>query len=319
MDENRDMPSVVTHCDWGRDTKKRWMAVAVHAGHKWMIASPEPVGDTSNLIERLKERRTEDGAVLVGFDFPIGLPAQYGERTKLKDFKQALQEFGHGVWSDWYRVAEHQSEISVRRPFYPMRPGGTTQLHLFDGLGLQGGDALLRRCERATKDQPAACMLFWTLGGNQVGKAAITGWQEVISPHIGKAGLWPFDGQLHDLIATNDVVFAETYPAVVYPQLDIPRNLQWSKRKQAGRQAVSSYLLKRLDQQPVVVAEEVRELIADGFTAASSGEDQFDATVGLLGMLDVVEGRRPEGVPDQPAVQQWEGWILGRQIDIEPG
>jgi len=34
------------------------------------------------------------------------------------------------------------------------------------------GKDLLRLCERATPDRGDACMLFWTLGGNQVGKAA---------------------------------------------------------------------------------------------------------------------------------------------------
>ncbi|HCD85061.1 MAG TPA: DUF429 domain-containing protein, partial [Agrobacterium sp.] len=40
---------------------------------------------------------------------------------------------------------------------------------------------------------------------------------------------------------------------------------------------------------------------------------RFDAVVGLLGMLDVVDGRRDEGSPDIEAVQQWEGWILGHR------
>jgi hypothetical protein len=41
---------------------------------------------------------------------------------------------------------------------------------------------LRRQCERATPTRRAACPLFWTLGSNQVGKAAISGWQEVIAP-----------------------------------------------------------------------------------------------------------------------------------------
>lgn len=54
--------------------------------------------------------------------------------------------------------------------------------HLFDLLGFTNGTELLRRCERATADRSDACTLFWTLGANQVGKAAINGWQEVIIP-----------------------------------------------------------------------------------------------------------------------------------------
>ena len=64
----------------------------------------------------------------------------------------------------------------------------------------------------------------------------------------------------------------------------------------AGAFAISAIAapqnLQRLD---AAVREELARAVKDGFTATSSGEDQFDAVVGLLGMLDVVEGHRPEG------------------------
>jgi len=37
--------------------------------------------------------------------------------------------------------------------------------------------------------------------------------------------------------------------------------------------------------------------------------------VGLLGMLNVVLGRRPSGEPDDPLVRRLEGWILGQTAD----
>jgi hypothetical protein len=53
------------------------------------------------------------------------------------------------------------------------------------------------------------------------------------------------------------------------------------------------------------------DAVGDGFGARGDGDDRFDATVGLLGMIEVIEGRRPER---SPAIQhvEWEGWILGR-------
>lgn len=205
-------PSIVVHCDWGKDASKRVMAVARREGAKWKIELPEKVGEAKSLLQRLRKRADGQGAVFLGFDFPIGLPTFYGEATGLADFRAALRAFGSGKWSKWYMVCDTADEISVRRPFFPMRPGGTSQQHLLTGLGAASHDALLRRCERATAMRPAACMLFWTLGGNQVGKGAIAGWQEVIVPNLDQIGLWPFDGDLERLLADRDVVIAETYP-----------------------------------------------------------------------------------------------------------
>ncbi|MCD2184467.1 hypothetical protein [Rhizobium sp. GN54] len=55
--------------------------------------------------------------------------------------------------------------------------------------------------------------------------------------------------------------------------------------------------------------------INDGFGSDKAGEDRFDAVIGLLGMLDVVDGRRGKGIPAIDAVRKWEGWILGHHRD----
>ncbi|NHT74205.1 MULTISPECIES: DUF429 domain-containing protein [Rhizobiaceae] len=305
--------SVIAHCDWSIDMSKRWMAVAVAAPQSgWVIGVPEPVGDTASLIDRLQRRAVIGGSVLVGFDFPIGLPRSYGQKTEFKSFRDALAGFGKGAWSDWYKVAEHRDQISVHRPFYPMGPGGTKRAHLLEGLGVNETADLLRRCERSTADRQAACSLFWTLGGNQVGKAALAGWREVILPRLDNVGLWPFDGSLLELTAVHPVVLAETYPGDVYAQLGIPRRPVWSKRQQFGRRAVGNHLQRWITRRAHVDASAILELIEDGFGSDKTGEDRFDATVGLLGMIDVVTEARPEGAPTDDAVKTWEGWILGQ-------
>ncbi|WP_245947653.1 DUF429 domain-containing protein [Jannaschia seohaensis] len=305
----------MAHCDWSKDPKKRSMAVARRSDGKWEIALPEAVGRTDRLFDTLKNRALHDGALLLGFDFPIGVPAFYGEATGLGDFRTALRSFGTGRWSDWYSVCEDAAEISVARPFYPMRPGGRKRHHLLTGLGAPTPDALLRRCEHGTATRPAACMLFWTLGGNQVGKGAITGWQEVIAPNIDGIGLWPFDGELDRLLATNDIVVAETYPGDVYGQIGIPRRPPWSKRRREGRASVAGSLTDWLKARDVDFEPGLGSLIEDGFGPGPTGEDPFDALVGLLGMLDVVEGRLEPGNPRDPAIERWEGWILGQQAE----
>ena len=51
-------------------------------------------------------------------------------------------------------------------------------------------------------------------------------------------------------------------------------------------------------------------MISDGFP---DGDDAFDATVGLFGMLGVVLGQRRSGEPQDKAITAIEGWILGQK------
>lgn len=306
--------AVVAHCDWSMDHKKRWMAVAIKRGRHWHVQSPELVGDTSNLFDRLQRRAVDPGALLIGFDFPIGLPEAYARAAGVDSFREALTIFGSGIWSDWYSVADHRDHISLHRPFYPARPGGTARAHLFDALGISTSSSLLRVCERATPDRQAACMLFWTLGGNQVGKGAISGWREIIVPRLDQIGLWPFDGSLAELANSKPVIVAETYPGDVYRQIGMPRG-GWSKTRQADRTRMGLSILPWLAARPNLDTGLLQPFIEDGFGSDKAGEDRFDAVVGLLGMLDVVDKRRGEGAPVIDAVRIWEGWILGHHRD----
>lgn len=73
---------------------------------------------------------------LLGFDFPIGLPIAYASQAGIDDFRSFLPEFGQGEWESFYLPATTPDEISLRRPFYPRRPGGTKQQHLIEALGV---------------------------------------------------------------------------------------------------------------------------------------------------------------------------------------
>lgn len=302
--------TVVAHCDWGLDARKRWMAAAKLNQGVWTIEPPELVGESGRLLSRLSAHSGRAGSLLIGFDFPIGLPRWYAERAGFNSFREALSVFGTHEWDQWFDVAEHHSQISVHRPFYPMRPGGTRRLHQIEALGAAGGDLLLRECERATNDRQAACSLFWTLGGNQVGKGAISGWREVIIPNLATVGLWPFDGDLHSLSSRCPVVLAETYPGDVYHQLGITRR-SWSKRRQLDRERISRFISDWLAIRPNLDASKVSPQVADGFGSDSAGEDRFDALVGLLGMLSVVTDERKERSQVADDVLGLEGWILG--------
>lgn len=308
------LPRVIAHCDWSIHPGKRWMAVALRDADSpgWQIGVPEPVGATATFLARLAARSTAPGPVLVGVDFPIGVPAAYGAATGLANFAALLGTVGSGAWDRWFDVCDERADIGIHRPFYPARPGGRRREHLLTGLGHADAADLLRACERKTDQRPAACSLFWTLGGNQVGKAALAGWREVLQPQGARIALWPFDGALHDLLRGDRTIVAETYPGDTYHRLGIGRRPVWSKRSQAGRTSVAPPLLDWLAQRGHAQAPGLAAAIRDGFGAHASGEDQFDALVGLCGMLDVVDGHRAEGPPLDAQVGRWEGWVLGQ-------
>lgn len=312
-------PTLVAHADWSVDARKRWVAVAVRARNEWHLTAPEPVGDPANLLQRLRER-AGGGPTVAGFDFPIGLPAAYANRVGVRDFRAFLDALGRPPWERFFDVAERPADIALHRPFYPFRPGGARRAHLLSALGADDTDGLRRRCERPTARRSAAECLFWTLGGKQVGKAALAGWREVLIPArwTRSAALWPFDGRLADLLQRPGDVVLETYPAGFYHHLGVrfggPGN---GKRAQAARRANAGPLLdfgRRASDRgrPVHVDDVFVESISDGFGNRHDGEDRFDAAVGLFGMLNLILGLEPFHEPTDPVVRAVEGWIFGQ-------
>lgn len=86
----------------------------------------------------------------------------------------------------------------------------------------------------------------------------------------------------------------------------------WSKRRQIDRQSQAARLLHWAERASVELHEDLRDQINDGFGNSSTGEDRFDATVGLFGMLEVISGRRSSGEPDDSKISSVEGWIFGQ-------
>ncbi len=299
------------HSDWSVSAAGRWVARADRTDAGWRVMPPRPVGDCAAFVDGLW---TLPGPVLAGFDFPLGLPEAYGRTTGLGSFPAALDAFGQGDWADVFRVAETASEISTRRPFYPrVSSAEARQRHLLDALGVADMDGLRRRCERATPTRRAANALFWTLGGSQVGKAAIDGWQQVIMPARRRGALlWPFEGSLSELAATAAPVLAETYPAEAYGHVGVSFLPRMSKRRTEDRRAAMRDLPGWAGRHGVSFTADLAARLDDGFGTSRNGEDAFDALIGVLGMIEVVDGRRPEHPAARAREEAWEGWILGQ-------
>ena len=313
LESDAKMFATLVHADWSVHPSKRWLALARRRRCGWTVFSLSGIGAVHEYLDWLFAA-TAAGPVLAGFDFPIGLPYSFGARTGQTSFRAALAAFGRGRWSRFYDVAGRPGEIALERPFYPKRAErGTRQMHLLRAHGAATIDALRRRCDLRTSVRSAACPLFWTLGPSQVGKAAITGWQEIVAPAMARgAGIWPFDGDLEVLARAHRLVIAETYPAEAYHHLKVGFARHESKRRAKDRASRASAIFEWASAYSVSFDPAIHQWIDSGCGFDRLGEDRFDALLGLLSMIEVAEGRRSDGAPDDESVRRWEGWILGQ-------
>ncbi len=303
-------PTLVYHADWGTKKEKRWCAKATLGtdGH-YTAYAPNLVGNLGSLIEQLSREAGETGCAFAGFDFPIGVPEFYAKRADISSFRALLPKLGCDKWKDFYSVRDDPGHISVHRPFYPNgKFKGRRKDDLFRGHGVKDVVPLLRRCDRGGDGLKEACCLFWTLGPNQVGKAAIIGWRDVLAPALRNVSLWPFDGSLPSLLLPGTVVVAETWPAECYGWFS--KDPLRSKGNQDDREEFGTSLLRWADDHTVAVEDGLKKEIQGGFP---QGDDTFDAVVGLLGMLQVCLGHRSPGEPEEREVREIEGWIQGRE------
>ena len=124
--------------------------------------------------------------------------------------------------------------------------------------------------------------------------------------------MWPFDGDLAGLLRDGGVVAAEVYPAACAEWLRVGFGRRESKRRQGDRRLRAAALLDAAASLGVLVTGGIRDRVEDGFGSGATGEDAFDAFVGMLGMVHVLRGRRPVGPPPERAgLAALEGWVLG--------
>jgi hypothetical protein len=287
------------------------MTVATRHADIWRVSAAEPVGAVDDLLSRLLAR-ANGGAVALGVDLPVGAPRAYAAHCAEAGFIDFLR--GIASRPDFFRVCDTLEEIRLDRPFYPQRGvRRMTRLSHAAALGLGDAAGLSRLCDRATPDRPAGAPVFWTLGANQSGKAAIAAWRDLLLPALLSSAplrLWPFEGAFGDLMAPGTVALAETYPAEALRHLGI--RVRGSKRRQSDRAALAPALLAALARLSAVPEDGLTDAIADGFGADAAGEDRFDSLLGLLCVLNVLAGNRPDTAPDDPWIRRWEGWVLGQ-------
>jgi hypothetical protein len=303
--------ALAAHADWSVDPRKRWVAVARQHGAGWKLAAPRPVGDVTTFLARLRAEAA-GGAVALGLDLPLGVPRAYAAQRPETNFLDFLRASSN--WPDFFRVCATLDEVRAERPFYPARGlSGMTRAAHAAALGLGGASGLSRLCDRATMERPAGAPVFWTLGANQSGKAAIAAWRDVLLPALlggEDVRVWPFAGAFRSLLAAGAVAVAETYPAEALRHLGI--RLAGSKRRQTDRAAVAPGLRAALARLGVVPDAALLAAVADGFGPDAAGEDRFDCVLGALCVMNVLAGNRPDDAPDDVWIRRWEGWVLGQ-------
>lgn len=291
------------------DPRKRWVSIARRRGGEWRAEAPRPVGDPAALVAALL---AEGVPVVLGLDLPLGLPRGHAATRREADFPAFLR--GLTGSPDFFLVSPTLATVGPERPFYPARGlRGMTRAAHAAALGLAGPAALNRWCDLATPERPAGAPLFWTLGANQTGKAAISAWRDWLAPALSVGAplrLWPFQGGLHALLAPGRAVLAEVYPAEALRHLGL--RLSGSKRVPEVRRAAAPELRAALARLRVRAGAPLRRAIEEGFGADAPGEDRFDSLLGLLCVVAVLDGARPDFVPDDPWVRRWEGWVLGQ-------
>lgn len=293
------------------------MTIARREGAGWRLEAPAAVPDPLRLVADLaRAAEAAGGAALLGLDFPIGLPLGFVRRAGLGDagFLPFLDRAHDGPFLE---PAAALDEVSPARPFFPAGPvaGRGLKAAFLARLGLDAR-SVLRLCDRRGKTVRAACGLFWTLGADQVGKAAIAGWRELLLParRLGlPVAVWPFEGDLNALGRPGRVVLAEAYPAEAYARVGLGRPTR--KRDPAWRAAQAAAILAFAADQGVALSPEANAAVRGGFGPSPDGEDAFDSFLGALGMIPVAAGGHPERPPLPPEVLAWEGWMLGR-VDL---
>jgi hypothetical protein len=300
---------IAAHADWSTDPRKRWVTIARRGADCWRAEAPVPVGDPAAMAAALV---AEGVPVAIGLDLPLGVPRGFAAGQTEAGFVDFLR--GLATRPDFFAVAATLDQVSRDRPFYPARGvKGMTRLSHAQALGLGDARGLSRLCDRATAERPAGAPVFWTLGANQSGKAAIAAWRDWLAPGLAAGApyaIWPFEGGLHALLARGRAVLAEVYPAEALRHCGLV--LRGSKRVRADRAALADALLGAIAARRVEPCPALRAMVDDGFGADAPGEDRFDSVIGLLGLVGVLDGTRPDFVPQDDAVRSWEGWVLGQ-------
>lgn len=210
-------PRFFISADWSKDPRKRSVHVADLSERRiYREAQLDwALGSLTALARQLSER----GSVLIGIDLVLGVPRSYWELVlaeprygKPAGFIHWLEQLSDdGSFFHSANTVRSHEQWRVHRPWFRV-PGGPGSLTSFKK---KADDGFLRRIDRATGAKP----LFIVSGiPGTVGSGTRDFWRELAAGLVSDRdfNVWPFDGPLPELLSTNGVVLAETYPGLAY-------------------------------------------------------------------------------------------------------
>lgn len=280
--------------DWSKDAKKRSVHVAdIHA--RRICCAERSDWDLAKLLALAREK-AQHGPALIGIDLVIGLPASYwrallrsGAHGRPSSFVEWLG--GRDTGSDFFRRVHSPSEWRIERPFFHV-PRGRGSLKSFKDK-LDGG--FHRRIDLKTGAKP----LFVVSGiPGTVGSATRAFWKELV-PLLRSSdrdfAVWPFEGELNELLRGRRIVLAETYPALAYAAAladDLPTTLvRISKTKPQQRSAAC-------DRLKAARWIERKRVDPGALALPQADEDAFDSHMTAAAVLRCIIEERPLAAPD---------------------
>ena len=216
LPDTSSFPAFFVSADWGKNAGKRSVHVADLPGRR--IWREEYSGWTLTTLLKLAGKLARRGSVLVGIDAALGVPAGYwgavqaqdrGMRAKPADFIHWLSRLDSV--QGFFEPVGDPAAWRVDRPFFrvPGRKGGLSD------FTSKVDDGLRRPIDRLTGAKP----LFAVSGiPGTVGWGTISLWQELI-PLLQadrEFAVWPFEGELPQLLSRRRIVLAESYPGLAY-------------------------------------------------------------------------------------------------------
>lgn len=320
--------------DWSKHPNKRSVYTADIANKRIQKEKcPGTEGWNLKSLLGLAKQFSRSGPVLVGVDVVLGVPQEYWQMLMQDVHTDRPDSFVQwlGGFDPCNRffvgICKSPEEWSVHCPCFKVQKGSgglksfTTKVN---------GD-MKRRIDRETNAKP----VFAVSGiPGVVGGATRDFWQELV-PHLASGykdfRIWPFDGELPNLLSNSGIVLAETYPKLAYAAalndslnthtIDIP------KTEDKSRKLACWFLehAKWIDDQKIELSD---------LGSARGNEDDFDALFTAAAVLrcivedtDIVDpgwiDPKSEGAmllagPVNPCsgIRKLKSWVKNQKIDI---
>lgn len=281
-------PSAFVSVDWSQDARKRSVHV-VDLERRSIRREERPDWSLAALLEFARGLRSF-GPVLIGIDAVLGVPAGYWAQVTRHERWRGVESYldwleGLDPESEFFTTVHDPVDWRVERPFFQV-PGVLGGLTAFQD---RAGGHLLRRIDLSIRAKP----MFAVSGiPGTVGSGTRVLWRELI-PFLQRTrdfAVWPFDGNLEILLATQRIVLAETYPALAYAAAlasELPTaSMPIAKTQRAARERACELL-----EGAAWVRESAVEL--GDLEAARENEDAFDSHLTAAAILRCVLDEYP--------------------------